>query len=381
MILIKNAYLKPITSEDINNADLLIGDDGKIAEIGIGLTVPNGAEIIDAEGRLTTPGLVEAHSHIGLGKPVYKDTDINEKVDPILPQLSAVDGIDPTNEYLVSAIEGGITSACITPGSSNVVGGRAVAMKLHGSCVDKMIIKYPAAMKCAFGENPKNAYGQGSGKAPYTRMAIASLLRDLLGKTKRYLSDKENGKNPTYDAKLEAMIPVIKKEIPLKTHAHRAYDILTAIRIAKEFDVNLTLDHCTEGHLIVEEVRDSGFPAIVGPSMCNKSKPELENRTFATAGILHKAGVPVCITTDASVTQQQYLPLCAGLAVSHGLPMEEGWRAITINSAKVIGISDRVGSLEVGKDADIVIWTADPLTTIGAKPVFTIVDGKVVYKA
>ena len=382
MILIKNTYLKPITSEDINNADLLIGDDGKIAEIGIGLTAPDGAEIIDAEGRLTTPGLIEAHSHLGIHEAVldWQGRDVNERTDPITPHMSAIDGINPSDEYIGMAIKYGVTTACINTGSSNVVGGSSVAIKLHGNCIDKMIIKYPAAMKCAFGENPKNAHGQSSKRMPYTRMGIAALLRDLLEKSKNYLADKENGKNPSYDAKLEAMIPVMKKEIPLKAHAHRSYDILTAIRIAKEYDVNLTLDHCTEGHLITEEIRESGFPAIVGPSMGGKSKPELIEKTFETAGILHKAGIPVCITTDAPVSPQHYLPLCAGLAVSYGLPMEEGWRAITITPAKVIGVSDRVGSLEVGKDADIVIWTADPLTTVGARAALTIMDGKVIHR-
>ena len=193
------------------------------------------------------------------------------------------------------------------------------------------------------------------------------------------MEDKEEGKNPSFDMKLEAMIPVIKKEIPLKAHAHRADDILTAVRIAKEFDVRITLDHCTEGHLIAEELAETGFPAFIGPSFGNKSKVELQNKTFETAAALHQAGVPISLITDAPVTPLKYLPLCAGLAASAGLPMEEAWKAITINPATQIGIADQVGSLEPGKDADIVIWTADPLTTIGASAYTTIVDGQIIW--
>ena len=212
-------------------------------------------------------------------------------------------------------------------------------------------------------------------------MATAALLRDLLAKAKNYMEAKDAGKEPAYDAKLEAMLPVMRKEIPLKAHAHRADDILTSIRIAKEFDVRLTLDHCTEGHLIADILAEEGYPAFVGPFLDDKSKPELRNLTAANAGILHKAGVSVSIITDAPVISERRLALCAGIAVSEGLDYEEGWRAVTINPARGTGIGDRVGSLEAGKDGDVVIWTADPLTTVGAKAAVTIIDGKVVYKA
>jgi imidazolonepropionase-like amidohydrolase len=244
-----------------------------------------------------------------------------------------------------------------------------------------MIIKYPLAMKCAFGENPKRFYGQGSKKSPMTRMGTAALLRELLFKTRRYLADKEEGKNPGFDMKLEAMIPVIKGELPLKAHAHRADDILTSIRIAKEFGIKLTLDHCTDGALIADELAKEGYPAFIGPSLGNKSKIELANKSFDTPAALYAAGVSVSIITDAPVIPLQHLPMCAGLAANAGLPADEAWRAITINPAKATGIADRVGSLEVGKDGDVVIWTADPITTVGAAAYMTVVDGKIVYTA
>ena len=237
-----------------------------------------------------------------------------------------------------------------------------------------------AAMKCAFGENPKSAFGQNK-KAPKTRMATAAMLRELLFKAKAYQQEKDAGKEPKFDMKLEAMLPVMRKESPLKAHAHRADDILTSIRIAKEFDLKLTLDHCTEGARIADELAEENYPALVGPILMGKSKPEVKNKTAETAGVLHKAGVKVCIITDAPVTAIENLPVCAGLAAQAGLPMEEAWKAITINPAQVLGVSERVGSLEVGKDADVVIWTADPMTVLGAESYITVLEGKVVYQA
>ena len=381
MIYIKNGYLKPMSSDDIEHGSILIGDDGKIAYVGEEIVPPEGAIVIDAEGLLVTPGCVEAHCHIGLDNEAmgWEGRDYNEIVDPLTPQMRAIDSINPMDEAFELAIANGVTSACTGPGSANVVGGSFAAIKLTGKRVDKMIIKHPAAMKCAFGENPKRCYGQGMKKSPMTRMATAALLRELLFKTQRYLADKEAGKNPAFDMKLEAMIPVIKGEIPLKAHAHRADDILTSIRVAKEFGVRITLDHCTEGALIADELAEEGFPAFVGPSLGGKSKIELKNKSFTTPAVLHEAGVPISIITDAPVIPLQYLPMCAGLAVNAGLPVEEAWRAITINPANQIGIGDRVGSLEVGKDGDVVIWDADPMTVLGAEARTTIVNGKLVY--
>ena len=382
MLLIKNGYIKTMAGADIPCGCVLIGDDGKILKVAETIDA-TGAEVLDAEGRLVTPGCVDAHCHIGLDNQAmgWEGRDYNEIVDPITPHMRAIDSINPMDEAFALGLRGGVTSACTGPGSANVVGGTFVAIKLHGKRVDKMIIKDPIAMKCAFGENPKRCYGQGSKKSPMTRMATAALLRELLFKTKRYLQDKESGKNPGFDMKLEAMIPVIRDGLPLKCHAHRHDDILTSIRIAREFGVNITLDHCTDGSLIADELGAEGLPAFVGPSFGGKTKIELINKSFETPKDLTAAGVKVSIITDAPVIPIQYLPMCAALAVNAGFDVEEAWKAITINPAQSTGIGDRVGSLEPGKDGDLVIWTADPMTTVGAESYATIVDGKIVYHA
>ena len=384
MLLIKNGHIKTMAGADIPCGCVLIGDDGKIAAVGAELTAPVGAEVIDAEGRLVTPGCVEAHCHLGLHSAAvrWEGADYNESSNPITPHMRAIDGIDPFDEYLQTAVEHGVTTACTGPGSANVVGGTFAAIKLVGKRVDKMIVKESVGMKCAFGENPKGAYGQNGKKMPVTRMGVAALLRELLQKTKIYSDAKDAGKNPTYDIKLEAMIPVIKKEIPLKAHVHQSDDIFTAIRIAKEFDVNLTLDHCTDASRIAEELGEENYPALVGPGFCGKSKVELKNKTFTTPADLYNAGVSVSIITDAPVTPLENLPMFAGLACDAGLPYDEAWRAITINPATHMGIADRVGSLEVGKDGDLVIWNTDPLKAISVNnAAVTVVDGKIVYRA
>ncbi len=383
MLYIKNGYIKTMAGPDIENGCVLIGDDGKIAAVGADIACPEGAQVIDAQGRLVTPGCVDAHCHIGLDNQGmgWEGRDYNEIVDPITPQMRAIDSINPLDEAFALGLQGGVTTVCTGPGSANVVGGTFVAIKLAGKRVDKMIVKDPIAMKCAFGENPKRCYGQGSKKAPMTRMGTAALLRELLFKTHRYMEDKEAGKNPAFDFKLESMIPVLKGELPLKAHAHRHDDILTSIRIAKEFGVKLTLDHCTDGALIADELAEEGLPAFVGPTFGGKSKIELINKSFDTPRILTEAGVEIAIITDAPVIPIQHLPLCAGLAANAGLPYEEAWKAVTVNAAKLTGIGDRVGSLEVGKDGDLVIWNADPLKCIGGESAVTVVDGKIVYQA
>ena len=383
MLLIKNGYVKPMVGEDIPNGCVLIDDAGKIAAVGAQVEAPAGAQVIDAQGRLVTPGCVDAHCHIGLDNEAvgWEGKDYNEMADPITPHMRAIDSINPQDESFGLALEGGVTTACTGPGSANVLGGTFAAIKLVGKRVDNMILKHPLAMKCAFGENPKRCYGQAGKKSPITRMAVAALLRETLFKAQRYMQDKEEGKNPGFDMKLEAMLPVLRREIPLKAHAHRADDIFTAIRVAKEFNVDITLDHCTDGSLIADELAKEGLCAFVGPSLGSKSKIELKNKSFETPAVLHKAGVNVSIITDAPVIPLQYLPMCAGMAVNAGLEEEEAWRAITINPARATGIADRVGSLEVGKDGDVVIWGADPLHTVGAESWMTVVDGKVVYAA
>lgn len=387
MKLIQGGLIKTITSGDIPNGQVLI-DGGKIVAVGQNLDVPAGTEIIDAAGCIVTPGFVDAHCHIGIHEEAtrWEGNDTNEYSSPVTPEIRAIDGINPMDEAFGNAIGGGVTTAVTGPGSANVLGGSFVAMKLYGDCIDDMILKYPAAMKCAFGENPKGAYGQNGRKAPVTRMAVAAQLREMLFKAQRYAkeveaAEKDETKTRPFDMQLEALLPVIRREIPLKAHAHRADDILTAVRIAREFDLKLTLDHCTDGEIIADELAEEGYPVFVGPSLGGKSKVELRNKSFTTAGVLYRAGLTVSIITDAPVIPLQHLPLAAGLAAAAGLPMEEAWRAITINPAQSLGISDRVGSLEPGKDADLVLWTADPLTTIGGEAYMTIVNGEIVYQA
>ena len=382
MLLIKNGYVKTMAGADIPGGCVLIDDNGKIAAVGTDICA-DGATVIDAGGKLVTPGCVEAHCHIGVdnSKMRWEGMDYNEMSDPITPHMRAIDGINPIDETFPLALSHGVTTACTGPGSANVVGGTFAAIKLAGNRVDDMILKNPLAMKVAFGENPKGCYGQRGGKTPITRMATAALLRELLFKARNYVEAKENGKEPNFDMKLEAMIPVIKKEIPLKAHAHRADDIFTAIRIAKEFDVDLTLDHCTDGELIADQLAAEGYPAFVGPTFGGKTKIELANKSFTTPAALYRAGVPISIITDAPVIPLEYLPMCAGFAVNAGLDYEEGWRAITVNPANQTGIGDRVGSLEVGKDGDVVIWQDDPLKVVGAKAYLTAVNGKIVYQA
>lgn len=303
--------------------------------------------------------------------------DCNEGTNPITPTLRALDAINPMDAAFHDAIKAGVTSVMVGPGSANVVGGQFLFMKTHGRCIDDMVVKNPAAMKVAFGENPKTCYGDKD-EYPATRMAVAALLRKTLFEAMQYKKEKENGSLEKIDFEMESWIPVLSKEIPLKAHAHRADDILTAIRIAKEFDLRMTIDHGTESHLIAEQVKSSGFPVIVGPDLTSRSKPEVQNMNFKTNRILYENGVLFSIMTDHPVSMIQYLPLCAGLAVKQGLPIEEGLKAITINAAHICGVGDVVGSLEKGKHADIAIFTGNPMEVF-TETLYTMIEGEVVY--
>lgn len=385
MIVIKQGTIHDAVHAEAYQADILIaeGKIKKIAPMLDGMDI-NNAEVIDASGKQVYPGFVEAHCHLGLdGYAVgFEGQDYNEATDSLTPQLSAIDGINPQDPTFAMALRAGITCVATGPGSSNVLGGTFTAIKTVGKRVDDMVVKKAVAMKCAFGENPKRCYKD---KDNYSRMTTASKLRIMLEKTREYMERKELAgedvtKRPPYDPKLEAMIPVIKGELPLKAHAHRADDIFTAIRIAKEYHVGLAIDHCTDGALIAEELAAEGFPVAVGPSFGHAGKYELKNKSFETPGILDKAGCQVSIITDSPVIQEQYLPLCAGLAVKNGMDAFKALQAITITAAKHIGVADRVGSLEEGKDADIVITDGDPLIS-DTRVEIVLVDGKVVARA
>ena len=367
MICIKNGTLHTAVSKETFIADILI-DGGKIVKIGKGLSA-DGAEVIDATGLHVYPGFVEAHCHIGLdGYGIgYEGHDYNELNDPVTPQVQAIDGINPFDPCMKMAAKAGVTCFATGPGSSNSIGGTFAAIKPVGTRVDNMIVKFPIAMKCAFGENPKRCY-QKQGIS--SRMTNAAKIREALNKAKVYKAKIEAAgddasKLPAYDQKSEALIPVLNHEIPLKAHAHQANDIFTAIRIAKEFGVGLTLEHVTEGHMIVDELAKENLPLAVGPTFGHASKFELQNKTWETPGILAKAGCHVSIITDAPVTPLHYLPLCAGFAIKAGMDEYEALRAVTINPAEHIGIADRVGSLEEGKDADVVIVDGCPFDVTG----------------
>ena len=337
-----------------------------------------GEEVLDAQGGWILPGLVEAHCHIGIQeeKKGMEGNDCNETVNPITPWLRAIDAINPMDAAFKDAVRAGITCVQVGPGSSNVVGGQFLVMKTFGRCIDKMVVKEPSAMKIAFGENPKVNYS-GQNQSPATRMAIAGMLRQELYEAKKYWEQRQQ-KDVPMDFTKECWVPVFDGKIPLKAHVHRADDIITAIRIAREFNLDMTLDHCSEGHLIAEELAKAGYPAIVGPDFASRNKIEVQNVAFKTVGILHDAGLPVSITTDHPVSLIQSLPLCAGLAVKAGLSFMEGLRAITIEAARIAGVADRVGSLEPEKDADISIFTRNPME-IMTETLYTIIDGKVVY--
>lgn len=376
--LIRGGLIHDAVHRNACKADILLAD-GKIAAIGSGLTVPANAAVFDADGLEVYPGFVDAHTHIGLdGYGIgYEGCDYNEMNDIWTPQLRAIDGINPRDPSLADARRAGVTCVCTGPGSANVLGGTFLAMKTVGDRVDKMVVRDPVAMKCAFGENPKRCYRD---KCDSTRMSTAAFLRGALMQARDYGARKQaaNGditKMPAYNQKLEALLPVLAREIPLKAHAHQANDIFTALRIAREFNLRLTLEHVTEGHLIVDELAgEKDVPMAVGPSLTFASKFELQNKSWATPAVLTAAGCHVSIITDSSVIPQQYLPLCAGMAIKAGMDPFDALKAITLNPAEHIGVADRVGSLEAGKDADLVITAGSPFEVLTeVKAVF--IDG------
>lgn len=380
--------IKTMTGEDIREGCIHIAD-GKIAEIGkrdeVTVHPASHERVLEINNGIIMPGIIEAHCHMGITeeKKGMEGDDCNETVDPVTPWLRAIDAINTMDAAFDDAVRAGITAAMIGPGSSNVVGGQFAFLKTKGRRVDDLIVKAPAAMKVAFGENPKVNYS-GQGQSPSTRMAIAGMLRKELSRARQYARDKEKagkqGQDFQEDFTLECWLPVLNRDIPLKAHVHRVDDIFTAIRIAKEFNLRMTLDHCSEGHLIAEELAKEGFPAIVGPDFASRSKIEVQNVAFKTAGVLNRAGVMTAITTDHPVSLIQSLPLCVGMAVKAGLPMEEGYKAMTAYAASICGVEERMGSLEQGKDADIAIFDGNPMEVF-TRTLYTIIDGEIVYEA
>jgi len=380
MLLIKNGIILTMAGNVYDEGSILI-NGSKIERVSEKIDIDeSNIDVIDAAGKWVMPGLIEAHCHIGIleEKKGIEGDDCNEMVEPITPYLKAIDAVNPMDAAFHNAIKAGITSVMVGPGSSNVVGGQFAFIKTTGRKIDDMKVLEPAAMKIAFGENPKKNYSNQN-MMPTTRMSIASMLRKEIESAIQYKKDKDNNENFEKDYELDCWLPVLEKKIPMKAHVHRADDILTAIRIAKEYDLDITLDHCTEGHFIVEEIKESGFPVIIGPTLASRNKIEVQYMDFKTVGILNKAGILVAVTTDHPVSLIQYLPICAGLAVKEGLEMEEGLKAITINPAKICRVDNRVGSIEEGKDADIAIFDGNPMEVF-TNTLYTIIDGKIVYE-
>lgn len=381
ILMIKQGLIHDAVHREPYRADIL-AEKGKIREIAPTLKCIDQAKVLDASDLQVYPGFVEAHCHLGLdGYGIgLEGADYNEVTDSITPQLSAIDGLNPQDESIRLAMEGGVTCVAAGPGSSNVLGGTFTVYKTVGKRIDDMVVKEKAAMKCAFGENPKICYKD---KDNYSRMSTASKLRIMLERTKEYMARQEAAgrdilKRPPYDPKLEALIPVIKGDLPLKAHVHQANDIYTAIRIAREFHVGLALDHCTDGSLIAEDLAKEGYPVAVGPSLGHATKFELKNKSFATPGDLARAGCQVSIITDSPVIPQQYLALCAGLAVNSGMDTFDALKAITIHAAKHIGVQHRVGSLEVGKDADFVLAAGNPMVS-DTKIEYVVINGRITF--
>lgn len=357
MLIIKNAHIFTGTGEVLEDKMILV-QDGKITEINDSIDVSESCELIDAKGKVVTPGLIDVHTHLGVAEEGVgrEGADFNETLNPVTPEVRAIDGINPRESGFEIAREAGVTTVQVMPGSANILGGEMVVMKTVGNVVDEMVIKNPSGMKAAMGENPKRQGPGSNGKKPITRMGIAAKLREKLMEAQDYLNSNQEKRN----LGLEQLAKVLKKEMPLRVHAHRADDIVTVLRVMKEFDIDLTIEHCTEGHFIADYIAGHDVRVSIGPTMSTRSKVELKDKTWETLKVLTDAGISCSITTDHPVIGIEYLLFSAIEAMNHGLTEQQALQMITLNAAKHIGVEDRVGSIEVGKDADLVIWSGNP---------------------
>lgn len=381
-----NAQIHTCEDKVIKNGYISF-EKGRITAIGTMKKYTVTGDEIDVSGKMIYPGFIDAHTHLGMWEDSlgFEGDDGNEETDPATPQLRAIDAVNSFDKCFREALEGGVTTVVTGPGSANPIAGQNICVKTCGGRIDDIIVKSPVAMKMALGENPKTVY-HGKQEAPYTRMATASIIREQLALAVRYMRDIEKSENdpdtdaPDFDAKLDALLPVVQKKLPVHFHAHRRDDIFTAIRIAEEFDLDYVIVHATEGHLCASELEKCGAKVMSGPFLCDRSKPELSNLSPASPGVMANAGIMTAIITDHPVIPLQYLPVCAGLAVREGMDRDEAIKAITINPAKILGLDHMIGSLKVGKDADFAVYSQDPLN-LCAKPEMVFVNGRLEYCA
>lgn len=373
MIALINGRLYTIDNGIIEQGTILL-DGEKIAAVGTDVAIPADAQVIDVEGRIVTPGFIDAHTHIGIDEEIHQPIgdDCNEMTEPNTAELRAMDAINYRDLSFQDAVKAGITTVMITPGSANVFGGLIAVMKTAGRTYKEMLLNGEAGLKMAFGENPKRVYGEKD-KTPSTRMATMAIARQGFYEAKEYLKKSEEDRE--FSLQTEHIAKALDGGIPVRAHAHRADDIMTAIRLRDEFHLDLVVEHCTDGHLIVDELKEAGVPVAVGPSLSNRAKVEMENVTFRTPGVLASAGIDVAIITDAPCTPIQYLPICAGMAMREGMTEEDAFKALTIVPAKILKVDDRLGSLTVGKDADVVVWNNHPMEIMG-RPEMVFVSGK-----
>lgn len=383
VVAVTGGYVVPVEGAPIDGGTVLLRD-GKVAAIGAKVRVPKGARVVDATGRWVLPGFVEAHAHLGVHEEAegWAGQDTNEMTDPNGARMRALDAINPAEEGFRDALSGGVTTAVVKPGSGNPIGGQSVALKTWGRIVDEMVVKAPAGVKSALGENPKRVYGDQK-KLPSTRQGVAAVIRDAFTKAQDYQVRRDRalkGKEPfDRDTTLEVLVRVLDGELPWSQHSHRADDIATAVRLSEEFGYRLVLHHGTEGHLLADVLAAKGIPVVIGPLFTTRSKVELRNRSLRNPGLLAKAGVTIAITTDHPVVPIHFLVHQATLAVKEGLDRDEALRALTINPARISGVDDRVGSLGVGKDADVVIWSGDPLDVM-SRALTVFIGGREVYR-